>query len=60
MMDYRILLALLIGFLMGEGFIWWLVIMPLTKKERVYLRSFYSALKAGDYDETEEDENAED
>ena len=58
--ELRVFLAMLGGFLLGEGFIWWMVIMPLTKNERLYLRSFYTALKAGEYDVTKEDDDAED
>lgn len=57
-MDLRILLAILGGFLLGEGFVMWLILWPLTRKECLYLRSFYEALRAGEYDETGEvDEN---
>ena len=54
--DFRIFLAILGGFLLGEGFLAWLVLWPLARQERQYLREFYTALKAGSYTEHEDDE----
>lgn len=48
--EFRIFLAILGGFFLGEGFIMWLILWPLTGKECLYLRSFYEALREGEYD----------
>ena len=56
---WRLFLAILGGFLLGEGFITWMVLMPLARQERLYLRSFYTALRAGAYTEHEDEEGSE-
>ena len=57
---WRVFLAILGGFLLGEGFLAWLFLMPLTRNERQYLREFYTALKTGAYTEHEDDEEGSD
>ncbi len=57
---WRVFLAILAGFLLGEGFLAWLVLMPLARQERQYLREFYTALKSGSYTEHEDDEEGSD
>ncbi len=57
--ELRVFLAMLGGFLLGEGFVAWLFLFPLTRNERLYLRSFYTALRAGEYDVTKEDDDDE-
>ena len=55
-MALNVFLALLSGFILGGIFILWLFRRGLTGQEWLYFRSFLLALKCGEYDELDDDE----
>lgn len=55
-MALNVFLALLSGFILGGIFVFWLFRRGLTGQEWAYFCSFLMALRCGEYDELEDDE----
>jgi len=51
-----VFLALLSGFILGGIFVFWLFRRGLTGQEWTYFQSFLLALRCGEYDELDDDE----
>lgn len=58
-MDLRVVLALLSGFLMGCGFVYFCFRRGLTEQEWLYFKSFLCALRYGEYDVHDEEDEEE-
>ena len=58
-MELKVILALLCGFLMGCGFVYFCFRRGLTALEWAYFREFLDALRAGEYDEIPDEERSE-
>lgn len=55
-MALNVVLALLSGFILGGIFVFWLFRRGLTGQEWAYFRSFLDALRCGEYDELDDEE----
>ena len=55
-MALNVFLALLSGFILGGIFVFWLFRRGLTGQEWTYFRSFLDALRCGEYDELDDEE----
>ena len=59
-MDVRIVLALISGWMLGVGFVYWILHRGLDSQEWLYLKSFWHALRWKRYRELGEEERSED
>ena len=59
-MDVRIVLALIAGWILGVGFVYWILHRGLDSQEWLYLKSFWDALRWKRYRELGEEERSED
>ena len=59
-MDVSVILALLSGFILGCGFIYFCFRRGLDAKEWLYFRKFLLALRMGEYDEHDDERSDED